>query len=69
MSLKGFHVVFILASLGLSLFMGLWAGQAWLGPAGGAGWAGFCLSMFVLAGAIFVYLIAFLRKFRGVSSM
>lgn len=55
MSLKAFHVVFILASAALSVLFGLWARQN--GQSGAA-----VVTAFTLAAALMGYLIWFLKK-------
>ena len=59
MSLKAFHVVFVLAALALAGWMAAWAWQA-----GRTGWVAVAAAAAV---ALVVYGIWFLRKMRGVS--
>lgn len=60
MSLKLFHVVFVVAALLLALWTGTWA----LGE-DGAVWLAVC--SFAVAAGLAVYGVWFLRKMRGVS--
>lgn len=65
MSLKAFHVVFVLASIALAVWVGVWAaGRA---DAGGAGWWLLAGGGFAAAVALGVYGVWFLKKMKGVS--
>ncbi len=65
MSLKAFHVVFVLASIALAVWFGVWAaGRA---EAGGAGWWLLAGGGFAAAAALVVYGVWFLRKMKDVS--
>jgi hypothetical protein len=59
MSLKAFHVFFILISIGLAAALSFWAFST--GASVGLGWASAAVS-FVLVG----YFISFLRKARSI---
>ena len=64
MSLRGFHILFIAASIGLALMMAVWGGVTF-GTARGTGWhlvtaAGSLLT----AGLLSVYAVRFVRKTR-----
>ena len=66
MSLRGFHILFIVASIGLALMMAVWGGVTW-GTARGTGWhlvtaAGSLLT----AGLLAVYAVKFVRKTREI---
>lgn len=60
MSLRAFHIVFILASIALSVVFGLWARQNVQNPAAG-------IAAYILAGALLGYLVWFLKKKKAVS--
>jgi hypothetical protein len=65
-SLKFFHVVFVLASIVLSTWVGVWA----VGTAtdeGGAGWWLLAAGGFTAAVALVVYGFWFLKKTKDVS--
>ena len=63
MSLKGFHIVFITASLALALGMGVWCLRIW--QVNGEGlWLAATAGSFAAAGALIVYGVWFLRKLR-----
>lgn len=63
MSLRAFHVVFIVASMALALWTGVWAtGQ------GGGGWTALAAACFVAFAALVVYGVWFLRKTKGMES-
>lgn len=65
MSLKAFHVVFVLASIALSIWVGVWAaGRA---ADGGTGWWLAAGGGFAAAVALAVYGVWFLRKTKDVS--
>jgi len=64
MSLKAFHVVFIVCSVLLSLGLGVWA---LLQPERTAGILGLGLVGFASAVALVVYGAWFLKKLKGVS--
>lgn len=61
MSLKHFHVFFIMTALSLMAFLSYWSGQRALGAQGSWTWA--CLAAAAAAGGV-VYLRWFLRKHR-----
>lgn len=63
MSLRFFHVVFIIASMGLTLWMGVWA----LGQ-GGGGWTAVAVACFAAFAGLVVYGVWFVRKTRGLES-
>lgn len=66
MSLKAFHVVFVLASIALSTWVGVWAAGT-AADEGGAGWWLLAVGGFAAAVALVVYGIWFLKKTKDVS--
>ena len=66
MSLKAFHLVFIVASLALALGFGVWALREWRGGEG-TGYAVMGFLSIAIAIAIVPYSIWFLRKLKRVS--
>ena len=64
MSLKAFHVLFILASIGLAAWFGTWAVLSDLEQANGLRRTLGVLSLLAAAGLV-LYLVGFLRKLRG----
>ena len=64
MSLRSFHLVFIVASVMLSLMMAAW-GAVTYGTARGTGWhLVTALGALVVAGLLAVYLVKFVQKTR-----
>ena len=64
MSLRAFHILFIVASIGLTLMMAGWGGVTW-GTVRGTGWH--LVTAFgglVAAGLLSVYAVRFVRKTR-----
>ncbi len=64
MSLRAFHIVFVIASIGLTLMMAVWGGVTY-GSVRGTGWhlvtaAGSLLT----AGLLVFYAVRFIRKTR-----
>lgn len=66
MSLKAFHVVFVVASIALAVFYGVWSTQAYLGT-GGAFNLAMAVSSFASVGILGWYGVWFLKKLKGVS--
>ncbi len=66
MSLKAFHLVFIIASFALALGFGVWALREWRAGEGGS-YAAMGIGSLVVAVAIIPYSIWFLRKLKRVS--
>ena len=67
MSLKAIHIVFILASMGMTLFFGFWSWQQYRGPEGSQiDLAYLGASIAALAGLI-IYGRYFLRKLKHIS--
>jgi hypothetical protein len=64
MSLRAFHILFVIASIGLTLMMAVWGGVTY-GSDRGTGWHLVTAAGSVLtAGLLSVYLIRFIRKTR-----
>jgi len=63
MSLKGFHIVFIIASLTLAVGFGVWCLGVWRGGGEGA-WLAGAVGAFAAAAALVVYGAWFWRKLR-----
>jgi hypothetical protein len=66
MSLKAFHVVFVIASTLCALGFGVWSLNDY-SRTGNGGTLAMCISGFVAAGALVWYGFWFLRKLKGVS--
>jgi hypothetical protein len=66
MSLKAFHVVFLVASLMLAAWTAWWSWGRWAAGDGGA-WLALAVSCAAAIGALAVYGWWFLQKTRGVS--
>ena len=66
MSLKAFHVFFLIASLATTLFFGLWSLREWRENGEGL-YLGFTVISFAVLLAIIPYGIWFLRKLKNVS--
>lgn len=64
MSLKNFHLIFIILSVGLALAMGAWAIGMYLSPLGGAGYLATALGSLLVAALLAVYAVTFVRKTR-----
>lgn len=63
MSLKIFHLVFIVLSILMCLYVGTW-GISQYSASGGAGSLALGIACFVLGAALVVYLVRVVRKFR-----
>jgi hypothetical protein len=66
-SLKAFHVFFVVASTLLALFCGVW-GVMTYAKTGGGGSLALGIGGFVAAAALVLYGIWFLRKLKNVSA-
>lgn len=66
MSLKAFHLVFIVASIGLAMLFGGWSVRQY-SLNGGVGSLAMAVAAFVCGAVMLVYSRWFLRKLRGVS--
>jgi hypothetical protein len=67
MSLKAFHIVFVIASVLLALGFGLWALIESAQPDRGAGMIVMGVAALVVAAGMIVYGVWFLRKLKNVS--
>ena len=66
MSLRGFHILFIAASIGLALMMAVWGGVTW-GSARGTGWhLVTAAGSLATAGLLSAYAVRFVRKTREI---
>lgn len=66
MSLKGFHVVFIVVSIALAIVMAIWALAQWTSPAGSAGHLATGLASLGAAAGLTLYAVRFVRKARRI---
>lgn len=64
MSLKAVHVVFIVASIALALFMGVWGVVTYLSPVGSGGHLATGITSFLVGAGLIMYAVAFVRKTR-----
>ena len=65
MSLRAFHIFFIIASIVLALMMSVWGGVTY-GSASGTGWHLVAAAGAILtAGLLVAYAVQFVRKTRG----
>ena len=66
MSLRAFHLVFIAASIALTLMMAVWGGVTWGSPRG-TGWhLVTAAGALVTGGLLSVYAVRFVRKTREI---
>lgn len=66
MSLRGFHILFIAASIGLALMMAVWGGVTWGSPRG-TGWhLVTAVGSLATAGLLSAYAVRFVRKTREI---
>ena len=66
MSLRSFHVLFIVASIALALMMAVWGGVTW-GTTRGTGWhLVTAVGSLAAAGLLSAYAIRFVRKTREI---
>ena len=64
MSLRAFHVVFVVASIALTLAMAVWGGVTW-GGGRGSGWhLAAAAGSLAAAGLLAYYAVRFVRKTR-----
>ena len=64
MSLRAFHILFIVASIGLTLMMAVWGGVTW-GSDRGTGWhLVTAVGSLLAAGLLAYYAVRFVRKTR-----
>ena len=66
MSLRGFHIVFIVASIALTLMMAVWGGVTWGSPRG-TGWhLVTAVGSLATGGLLSAYAVRFVRKTREI---
>jgi hypothetical protein len=66
MSLRGFHLVFIAASIALSLMVALWGVGTYGSDQGSWGHLAFSLGALLSGAGMAMYLVAFTRKARRI---
>lgn len=66
MSLKGVHLVFILASIALAVFMAIWAAGVYVSGTGSAAHIATAVCSLAAAGGLAVYAARFVRKARRI---
>ncbi len=66
MSLRGFHLVFIAASIGLAVMVTLWGVGMYMSDRGSWGHLAFSLGSLVLGLGMSIYLVAFVRRTREI---
>jgi hypothetical protein len=67
MSLKAFHVAFIVLAIALAGWVAVWAWGERAAAAGGTGYLAAALAAALVGVALVVYLVRFLRKMKDVS--
>ena len=66
MSLKTIHILFIVASILLAVFMGIWAIVAFRSPLGSSGHLATGLVSCLVAMGLSLYAVSFVRKTRRI---
>ena len=66
LSLRGFHLVFIVASIGLALMVSVWGTGMYMSGQGSWGHLAFAAGSLLSAVGMAVYLLAFIRKTRQI---
>jgi hypothetical protein len=66
MSLRGFHLVFIVASIALTVMVALWGLGMYGSDRGSLGHLAFALGSLLSGAGMAIYLIAFIRKARRI---
>ena len=66
MSLRGIHLLFIVASIGLAVMTTLWGMAMYLSDRGTWGHLAFAAGSLASAGVMAIYLVAFTRKSRQI---
>ena len=66
MSLRAFHVLFILASITLSLMMAVWGGMIYGTDQGTVWHLATAIGAVLTAGLLAVYIVRFIRKTREI---
>ena len=64
MSLTRFHILFVGLSVALTFAFGAWAFAPYWSPAGSVGYMGTGIASVLVAWALAIYLIIFVRKVR-----
>ncbi len=64
MSLTSFHILFVGLSVALAFAFGAWAFAIYWSPAGSVGYLGTGIASVLVAWALAIYLVAFIRKVR-----
>ena len=65
-SLRGIHLVFIVASIGLTVMVAVWGVGMYLSDRGSIGYMAFAVGSLVCGAGMSVYLVAFIRKTRQI---
>ena len=68
MSLKALHIIFIVACIALALFVGVWS-VASPAASGSPGYLAMGVFFFLTAAVLVIYLVFFIRKFRGFGAL
>ena len=66
MSLRGMHLVFIVASIALAVMVTVWGAAMYMSDRGTWGHLAFAAGSLASAGGMAVYLIGFTRKSRAI---
>ena len=66
MSLRGFHVVFIAASIGLAVMVSVWGTGMFTSGQGTWGHLAFAIGSLITAVVLCIYLAIFMRKAREI---
>ncbi len=66
MSLRAFHLLFILASIAVSLMMAVWGGVTYATDRGTAWHLATVIGALLTAGLLAVYVVKFVRKTREI---
>lgn len=66
MSLKGFHVLFIVLSIALAVLMSVWAIGMFRSPMGSVGHLATAIASLLVAWALTIYAIRFVRRARRI---
>ena len=62
MNLSSFHILFVGLSVALAFGFGAWAFAIYWSPAGSVGYLGTGIASVLMAWALAIYLVAFIRK-------
>ena len=66
MSLRGMHLVFIVASIALAVMVTVWGAAMYMSDRGTGGHLAFAAGALASAGGMAIYLIGFTRKSRAI---